>query len=121
MELTFYIWENDTEAGPYTLDQMRSIWSTGRITLNSIVRQDTDGEWKTAGDFEIIYSSFQTGSKATAEQHVIVTNFDMSFINMVIFMIKWAVATIPAALVLFCAFFLVMAILAALFGSAFRL
>ncbi len=48
MELTFYIWENDTEAGPYTLDQMRSIWSTGRITLNSIVRQDTDGEWKTA-------------------------------------------------------------------------
>jgi hypothetical protein len=121
MELTFYIWENDTEAGPYTLDQMRSIWSTGRITLNSIVRQDTDGEWKTVRDFEIVYSSFQTGSKTTDEQHVIVTNFDMSFINMVIFMIKWAVATIPAALVLFCAFVLVMAILAALFGSAFRL
>jgi GYF domain 2 len=121
MELTFYIWENDTEAGPYTLDQMRSIWSTGRITLNSIVRQDTDGEWKTARDFEIIYAPPENGSENKVIQRVVVADFDMPFSNMVIFIVKWAIAAIPAAIVIFCGYFLIITILQVLLGPVFRL
>jgi hypothetical protein len=85
MELTFYIWENDAEAGPYTLTQMRSIWLTDRITLNSIVRQETDSEWSKVSDFEIIYAPSENGSENKVIQRVVVADFDMPFSNMVIF------------------------------------
>jgi hypothetical protein len=103
MELTFYIWENDSEVGPYTLSQMRSMWSSGRMTLKSHVRQETDSDWKEAREYEIIYELGQKSLQANSPfQRVVVTDFEMSFRSMVIFMCKWAVAAIPAALILFC-------------------
>jgi len=103
MELTFYIWENNTEVGPYTLSQMRSLWQSGRINLKSHVRQESDSDWKEAKEYEIIYdSSPRTPQLNRMSQRVVVTDFEMSFKSMVIFMCKWAVAAIPAALILFC-------------------
>ena len=40
-------------------------------------------------------------------QKVDVVNFDMSFINMVIFMVKWVIASIPAIIILFFIFVII--------------
>jgi hypothetical protein len=106
MELTYYIWENNAEAGPYTLSQMRSIWSSGRITLKSMIRESTETDWKEAVDFEIIYSTSKSNQNQAPIQQVIVTNFEMTFRSMVVFMCKWAIAAIPAALILIVLFIL---------------
>ena len=49
-------------------------------------------------------------------QRVIVTDIQMSFGSMVVFMVKWAIAVIPAAIILS----LVGFILLGVFGSAFQ-
>lgn len=47
------------------------------------------------------------------EQHVVVTDIRMPFISMVIFMVKWVIASIPAIIVLW----LIGAVFALLFGG----
>jgi len=47
--------------------------------------------------------------------HVTVTDIQMPFGSMVIFMIKWAIASIPAAIILF----LLGAVLVGIFGGFF--
>jgi hypothetical protein len=122
MELTFYIWENNIEVGPYTLSQMRSIWASGRLNLKSHIRQETDTEWKEAKEFEIITNYIQNSSlKNNLTSRVVVTNFEMSFRSMVIFMCKWAIAAIPAALILFLLFIglaMVFGVLGTIIGAA---
>jgi hypothetical protein len=122
MELTFYIWENNIEVGPYTLSQMRSIWASGRLTLKSHVRQETDTEWKEAKEFEIITNHIQNSSlKNNLNSRVIVTDFEMSFRSMVVFMCKWAIAVIPAAIILFLLFLglaMVFGVLGTFIGAA---
>ena len=49
----------------------------------------------------------------TEPNHVVVTNIQMPFLSMVWFMVKWSIAAIPAAIILF--FLLV--ILFAVFGT----
>lgn len=47
------------------------------------------------------------------QQRVVVTDISMPFISMVIFMVKWVVASIPAIIILW----IIGAILATLFGG----
>ena len=51
----------------------------------------------------------------TDERRVVVTDVDMPFGSMVQFMVKWALASIPAAIILM----IVFAILGTIFGGAF--
>ena len=51
------------------------------------------------------------------ETRVVVTDISMPFISMVIFMIKWVIASIPAFIILSILWAIVMAILSALFGG----
>jgi hypothetical protein len=46
MELKFYLWDNNAEVGPYSLSQIRSIYASGRITLDTLLREESDTEWK---------------------------------------------------------------------------
>ena len=50
-------------------------------------------------------------------QQVIVTDIQMSFGSMVVFMIKWAIAIIPAAIILTIIFAIVTGILGGLSGN----
>lgn len=54
--------------------------------------------------------SDSTQTAAQAPQKVIVTGFNMPFGELVVFMVKFAIATIPAALILL--------VLVAIFGGA---
>ncbi len=49
------------------------------------------------------------------KQKVAVTDIDMPFRSMVVFMVKWALASVPAAIILFVAY----AFMAAFMGSCF--
>jgi len=55
------------------------------------------------------------GSKESTE--VVVTDIKMSFSSMVVFMVKWAIATIPAIIILTAAGSLTIVILRLIFGS----
>ena len=65
--------------------------------------------WVYARKFEtraINQASIETNTSAStsfngATNKVQVTNFDMPFGNMVYFMVKWAIASIPALIILF--------------------
>ena len=51
------------------------------------------------------------------ETRVVVTDISMPFISMVIFMIKWVIASIPAFIILSILWAIVMAILSTIFGG----
>jgi hypothetical protein len=57
MELKFYLWDNNAESGPYTLGQIRSIYASGRITLDTLLREESDTEWKELRAHYIIENS----------------------------------------------------------------
>jgi hypothetical protein len=42
----FYIGINDKQAGPYTLEQLRSMWNSGSITANTLYWQEGMSDWK---------------------------------------------------------------------------
>src|SRR5690625_2279495 len=57
------------------------------------------------------------GGKSMSDRHVVVVDVNMPFWSMVWFMVKWAIAAIPAGIILALAYMLVMGILGG-FGAA---
>jgi hypothetical protein len=53
-------------------------------------------------------------------QRVIVTDVDMPFGSMVVFIIKWTLASIPALIILWLIFVVIIALLALVFGGIFH-
>ena len=53
----------------------------------------------------------------TEETRITVADIDMPFGSMVSFMVKWAFATIPALIIICFITFMILALLAALFGG----
>ena len=51
------------------------------------------------------------------EQNVAIKDFNMPFASMVIFMVKWAIASIPAIIIIWILFMLLISI----FGSSFTI
>jgi len=46
----YYLWLNETQAGPYTLQQVQSLWSAGQITALTLYWQEGKTDWKPLGD-----------------------------------------------------------------------
>jgi hypothetical protein len=42
----FYLLLNEQQTGPYTLEQLRSMWASGAVTLNTLFWQEGMAEWK---------------------------------------------------------------------------
>jgi YesN/AraC family two-component response regulator len=53
-------------------------------------------------------------------QHVVVTDIRMPFLSMVVFMIKWAVASIPAFIILSIIGFILMMLVGGMLGGMSR-
>lgn len=60
------------------------------------------------------------GSRVVHVQPVLVTDVQMPFASMVGFMVKWAIAAIPAVMILFVIFAILGALLGGFFSSIFR-
>ena len=66
----------------------------------------------------IYYHTEKEGLKMSKEYNeVIVSDIKMPFGSMVVFMVKWAIATIPALIILTTIGSIIFAILSAVFGS----
>lgn len=42
----YFLLENGNSRGPFTLGQLRSMWGTGTITINTMHCQEGDGHWR---------------------------------------------------------------------------
>ena len=88
------------------------------IKTTKIVNMIRDGFYvgRKVGDDWFIDASESTGtvskpskvrvavSSDSALNHVVVTDIQMTFLSMVVFMVKWAIASIPALIILFIIF-----------------
>jgi len=59
--------------------------------------------------------SYGAASFSSNYQEVVIKDIQMSFISMVVFMVKWAIASIPALVILF----IIFAVVSGLFGGLF--
>jgi hypothetical protein len=67
------------------------------------------------------YSCYDNGVLAMSEpQKVIVTDIKMSFGSMVIFMVKWVLASIPAFLILALIFAVLIGVFGGMFGAQLK-
>jgi hypothetical protein len=46
----YYLWLNGAQAGPYTLQQVQSMWSAGQITALTLYWQEGKADWKPLGE-----------------------------------------------------------------------
>lgn len=46
----YYLWLNEAQAGPYTLQQVQSMWNAGQITALTLYWQEGKAEWQPLGD-----------------------------------------------------------------------
>jgi hypothetical protein len=104
----YYVIMSEETRGPYTEKQLQAMWLTGALTSQTPVMINGDSEWDTLSSYMDILElekkpvpaiPFKT-QQSTAPQKVDVNDIDMKFWSMVVFMIKWAFASIPAVIVL---------------------
>lgn len=130
--MKYTLWIDNQAAGPFDVCQITELFLNGATIGSTQIRPDSAEKtesWRLLGDTFPSITDLQTRSEAMQilsnqirstkipltlnPQRVIVADFDMGFGSMVGFMVKWAIATIPAAIILAIPFF----ILAAIFHS----
>jgi len=133
MKYTIFI--DSQVSGPFDVSQLTELFLNGVITRETQIRLDSDDQtksWELLGDTFPSISTLPTrsetiqmligeiGSTRTPilpqPQRVNVADFDMGFSSMVVFMIKWAIATIPAAIILLA----LIIVIVTLFGGIIR-
>lgn len=126
--MNYLIWIDNQGAGPFGLDQLVELYLNEIITATTKVRIDSEDPaepWQSLGEMFPSIAALPTrraqqsmlshvASSPQTGHRVVVTDFDMGFGSMIVFMIKWAIASIPAAIILF----VLGAILTAIFSGA---
>jgi len=50
--MNYYLLLDETTKGPYTIGQLRSMWNTGMITVNTPYCQQGDAAWKSLAEIQ---------------------------------------------------------------------
>ena len=112
--MPIYIQRNGQEHGPYRDEEARSYLQGGQLLANDLARSEAERGWRPLQEVLAgraaavpaqsqpgIYVATQNSSAAAAgSQAVTVVDIRMPFGSMVIFLIKWALASIPAIIIL---------------------
>jgi hypothetical protein len=117
--MKYTLWIDNQAAGPFDACQLTELFLNGAITGSTQIRLDSGEQtelWKTLSDTFPSIATLPTRSdtmqilsaeirstKALISPHpqrVTVTDFDMGFGSMVMFMVKWSLAAIPAMIIL---------------------
>ena len=129
--MPIYIQRNGQEHGPYRDEEARSYLQGGQLLANDLARTEAERGWRPlrevlAGSAAVVpaqpgsvYAVAAQGSVpvAPASQAVTVVDIRMPFGSMVIFLIKWALASIPAILILWLILALIIGLLSLVFGG----
>ena len=71
----YYLWLNETQAGPYTVNQLRGMWQSGQITAQTLYFTDGMTDWMALAAIVSILEESQI-APAAAPQAVTVNNTD---------------------------------------------
>ena len=85
----------------------------GKAIKKTEAQINIEKEASIQGTGKPLYKEYQKQQQRIEEKSVHVKSFDMPFGDMVMFMVKWAIASIPAFIILF----IIGAILTGIFGS----
>ncbi|MBI4666000.1 MAG: DUF4339 domain-containing protein [Nitrospinae bacterium] len=103
-----YVNEKGEKAGPVTEEELNALKVSGAVTPVTMVWAEGMAEWKRLGELgHIPPTPPAPNPPAMNPRHddrpvkVYVADINMSFGSMVVFMIKWALASIPALIILF--------------------
>ena len=96
--------------GPIPLDAIGAIYASGIMSENTLVSPEGSEEWISLLDclnntvksdaelYKAVVNEF--GGKPVVTNKVVVTDIKMPFMSMVEFMVMWALASIPAFIIL---------------------
>lgn len=96
--------------GPCDLDYIKYLFHKGTLARTAVLSPVNSGTWIPIREY----------LEAT-EAGVTVKDIKMPFLSMVVFMVKWAVAAIPAIIILWTLAALLIGIFGALFASLFTI
>ena len=128
----YFVIIKDETAGPYTMTQLKSMWLTGALSLQTPFMQEGTDQWEpmeTMVDLlEHNAASIQPGPGSDSKtppvkfpKSIEISDINMRFGSMVAFMIKSTIASIPAFIILtvigFAIFLLVTVVGAGLFAG----
>jgi len=114
--MRYYLLIDSQASGPHDIAQIATLFDYGAINKDTMSSSET-----TPDDWRPIHENFPSiaaMSKMTNE--VCITDIDMSFSSMIVFMVKWAFASIPAFIIIAIIVFAISAILSAVVGGLFR-
>jgi len=119
--MNYNLWIDNQAVGPFDVCQITELFLNGAITGGTQIRLDSAESWMTLDEMFPSIASLPTRSvvmrslfaeirstkvpvspdpQRVIQQRVIVTDFDMRFFSMFMFMIKWCFAAIPALMVI---------------------
>ena len=124
--MTLYIYDNNQSRGPYTDKELQDMVSQDGLAPSTLASVGSDGSWQALNELITIpiadsalpsktsekamldiltdinnnIEALTSRSANNTESRVIVTDFQMPFSSMVLFIIKWSLAAIPAMLLL---------------------
>jgi hypothetical protein len=94
--MKYFVEIDGNASGPHDIVELLHLSKDGVITKASLSKPDDDSTaWKPIGEF---LPSIMKVAETTEE--VCVRDIDMKFGSMVTFMVKWALASIPAIIIL---------------------
>ncbi len=112
--MKYFLWIDETAVGPVDLGLITELYLNGVITAGTQIKGENGGEtdfWKTLAEAypslvalptraQMAKAALPIAAVSSPNREVTVTGFEMPFFNMVGFMVKWAFASIPAAIVI---------------------
>ncbi len=117
----YHLYLSNEEQGPYTLYQLKAMWESGTVTLDTLYRTDDIGTWfplsMIAETLEKKNATQEPLALVTPNRAVSITDIEMKFVSMVVFMVKAVIASIPATIILFCLFLFFSFVATFLFGG----
>jgi hypothetical protein len=129
--MQIYIQRNGQEHGPYREEEARSYLQGGQLLANDLARLEAERGWRplrevlapTAAvvatqpqpNYAVVAQSYPAVTGST--QPVTIVDIRMSFGSMVGFMIKWALASIPALIIVWIILGAIIGLISLVFGG----
>jgi len=133
--MPIYIQRNGQEHGPYREEEARSYLQGGQLLANDLARNAAERGWRPlaevlAGQIAAVQAQpqlqpsvyavpVQASTPVAVGQPVTVVDIRMPFGSMVVFMIKWALASIPALIIVWILIGIIIFLASLLFGGLF--
>lgn len=87
----YYIKQDNSELGPFTFGQMKSMWSAGQLTVRTLFRMEEDPDWIPIGKFSLAFENDDQFMESQANE--IVSAIDENNRDLIYAMGKKSVAT----------------------------